>query len=68
MDDGAPFLSLYVLAVIVHTTIGGEESWPQWWVTWLKLRIRPASSGTRSCFCNVGEKTEQAVERSSQRE
>ena len=24
----------------VYTAIGGEETWPHWWLVWLKLRVR----------------------------
>ena len=38
--------------IVLYTAIGGEESWPQWWLVWLKLcdRAKATSLGARSWF------------------
>ena len=37
---GPKWLQYCALPVTVYTAIGGEELWPQWWLTWLKLRVK----------------------------
>ena len=41
LSDADPKRSQYCgPPVTIHTAIGVEELWPQWWLAWLKLRIR----------------------------